>query len=143
VSNVKKILIITVIVVMILVGGVFVFKALTEEKPLNSLSASDISEVTVSVNYYGTVLTLDEHELNELVEILRKVVIYDRVHSDRYAAAGGQNLTYNISKTDGDIVTITEIDTDIISIDGVGYRAKVKPLGELQRLSSRLEWDKR
>jgi len=137
----KKLLVIIIIVVIILVCSVFVFRALTEAKPFNSLSASDISEVTISVNYRGTVLTLNENEINELVGILRKVVVYNQVHPDRFAAAGGQNLTFNVIKTDGNTISIRGFDTSIIVIDDMGYETKERPLGELHRLGSNLEWD--
>ena len=125
----------------ILACGIIVFMRLTEERPFRDLSASDISEVTVSVNYYGTVLTLSDNQAKELVAILRKVVVYDRVHSDRLAFAGGQNPTFDIKKTSGGIITVLGFGSDIIIIDGVGYGAKERPLGELQKMYDSLGWE--
>jgi len=136
----KKIVVIFIIIVAVLAGGVFLFMKLTEERPFRDLSASDILEVTLYANYYGTVLTLSDNQVNELAQILRKVVVYDRVHSERLVTAGG-GMTFHLTKTIGGIITVSGFGSDIIIINGVGYRAKEKPLGGLNRMTASLEWE--
>jgi len=125
------------IAVIVLFGGV---KARTEEKPFSSLTVNDISEVTFSVNYYGTVGVLNEYEIKELVSILRKTVTYNQNNSHNLYE-GGQDLTFNITKTDGTKINIMGHISTIV-IDGKGYETKDKSLEVLHKLGSSLEWDR-
>ena len=106
--------------------------ALSGDKPFGDLSVHDISEVSVSVNYYGVVHALSDLEVNELVKTLRKVVIYER-NDSHSLYAGGQDLTFNIIKTDGSELSVMGHISTIV-IDGIGYDTNEKPLGELHRL---------
>ena len=132
----KKAILLTIIILILVVGGFFLFRTLSEVKPFSDLSAGEISEVTFSVNYYGTIRALDEHEIDELVSILRKVATYSQDNSHANYN-GGQNLTFNITKTDGSEVSIMGHASTIV-IDGAGYRTKSKSLEELRRFGNSL-----
>jgi len=131
----KKRVFLIIIVVIITVGGIFIGKVLTEEKPFKNLSVNDISEATVSLYPPGTTLAVSNDEVKVLVDILRKVVIYNQ--DDSYNNYAGQAVVFNITKTDGTQLSINAYNPFII-IDGVGYKTKYEPCEELNRLGNNL-----
>jgi cell division protein YceG involved in septum cleavage len=110
-------------IVIILVAGVFVFKHLTENRPFRNLSENDVVQITVSRNYNRTLHVLNEQDINELINILRRIVIYNR--DDSHTLTGGGNyLVYHIVKTDGTNIDVMA-QASCIVINGVGYKPNV------------------
>ena len=90
------------------------------EKPFSGITADDIESFSVSCMPPGkTVSTDDEENIEELSEILNKVVVYDEDPTE-YA---GQSVVFTIEKTDGTTLKVNSYSPQII-IDGVKYLAK-------------------
>lgn len=79
----------------------------------------EVASVIVELYPPNTKAELDSQEIEDLVEILHKVVIYKEDNS--YAEYAGQGVSYEITKTDGTITRIIAYNPFVI-IDGVGYK---------------------
>ena len=122
--------------IIVLVCAIFIGKAFIGARPFKDLTVKDIEKVTVNlippdINYAFT-----EEEVNELVHILNRVVIYKEDNS--YKDYDGQAVIFTITKTDGTQISINAYNPFII-IDGTGYKAKYKPCAELISLANNLD----
>lgn len=111
---------------------VWVFPA--GKRPFQDLKSEDISHVTVELTPPQIRLAVSEEELSELVDILNRVVIYEKDDTE-YA---GQSVHFIIEKSDGTQTDITACNPVLI-IDGVGYRTKYGPCEDLNRLAYNLD----
>lgn len=103
--------------------------------PFLKLSAEDISKVTVGLYPPNTVTVLSDKQIEELVQILNRSVIYDR--DDTYTQYCGQGVVYTIEKKDGEIVEVNAFNPFII-IDGEGYRTEYESCDELSAFGNRV-----
>ncbi|MGN6710660.1 hypothetical protein [Anaerocolumna jejuensis] len=133
----KRIWIIPVIV--ILVCGFFIGRSFIGTRPFKDLTAKDVKEVTVKLIPPDTELGFTDEEVNKLVEILNRVVIYQKDNS--YGKYAGQAVIFTMTKTDGTQISINAYNPFII-IDGVGYKTKYGPCEELNNLANNLEAEK-
>ena len=106
-----------------------------ESTPFLKLSAEDISKVTVGLYPPNTVTVLSDKQIEELVQILNRSVIYDR--DDTYTQYCGQGVVYTIEKKDGEIVEVNAFNPFII-IDGEGYRTEYESCDELSAFGNRV-----
>lgn len=102
-------------------------------KPFADLTAEDISSVSVNcMPPDKTVETSDEENIENLVKILNKVVIYEEDEKE-YA---GQSVAFTINKSDGTQLKVTAYNPQMI-IDGVTYITKHDPCEELSSLGNK------
>lgn len=104
-------------------------------KPFRDITVSDISSVSVELLPPDVSLELEKADINQLVDILHKVVIYDKDGS--YGSYNGQAVIYTITKTDG-TQTVVQASNPFFIIDGVGYKTKYGPCEELSKLGNRM-----
>ena len=104
----------------------------TGTKPFADLTADEISSVSVNcMPPDKTVHTSDEENIESLVKILNKVVIYEEDEKE-YA---GQSVAFTINKTDGTQIKVTAYNPQMI-IDGVKYVTKYDPCEDLNALGN-------
>lgn len=122
--------------IIILVCIIFIGKSFIGTRPLKDLAVEDIKAVTVCLIPPDIRLTFTKDEINELVEILNRVVVYNEDNS--YKDYSGQAVIFTITKTDGTQIDINAHNPFII-IDGTGYKTKYNPCKELNNLANNLD----
>lgn len=123
-------------IVVVLVCIIFISKSFIGTRPFKDLEVEDIEEVTVWLLPPDIKLTFTEEEVNELVQILNRVVTYKEDNS--YKDYDGQAVIFTITKTDGTQISINAYNPFVI-IDGTGYKTKYKPCEELNNLANNLK----
>lgn len=129
----KKLISISIIIVLISI--ILIGKSLTGSHPYKNLTVEEVSSVTVELYPPNTKAELDSQEIEDLVEILHKVVIYKEDNS--YTEYAGQGVLFEITKTDGTITRIIAYNPFVI-IDGVGYKTKYEPCEQLNWLGNNI-----
>ena len=125
----KKIIAVLAAVLVLLASACSV----TGTKPFKDLTSDEIESVSVNcIPPDKTVETDDTDRIDELVEILNRLVIYDEDDKE-YA---GQSVTFTITKTDGTVTRINAYNPQLI-IDGVKYSTKQEPCSKLNDLGNR------
>lgn len=128
-----------IVVLFILAGSVFAVRSIISNnigsKPFEFLSRSDIESVSLKIDPPETKCVLDDKQIEDLVEILQKVIIYKKDNS--YKEAAGQAVIFTIIKTDGSETTVTAYG-DFIIIDGTGYKTEYEPSEELNVLGNNI-----
>lgn len=132
----KKKVILVVITVFLLACCFIIGRELIGVKPFKYLSRNDISAVTVKLVPPNITFTVDNDEVNELVEILNQVVTYRKDNS--FTKYMGQMVAFTIIKTDGSRLTVNAYYPFII-IDGIGYKTKYEPCEQLNSFANNLE----
>ena len=119
--------------IAIVVIGIFSMKFFLGIKPFKNLSILDISSVSVNLLPADTNIELNRREIQELVDVLKTIIIYKK--DDSYRDYAGQAVIFIIAKTDGSKITINAYNRFII-IDGSGYRTKYEPCEKLNTLGN-------
>lgn len=122
--------------IIVLICIIFIGKSFVGTRPFKELVVEDIIEVTAWLIPPDIKLALTEEEVNELVGILNRVVIY--TEDNTYRDYTGQAVIFTIAKTDGTQISINAYNPFII-IDGTGYKTKYKPCEELSSLANNLD----
>ena len=130
------------ILIVLLLSLLIIFKP-WGSKPFKDLSANEIISVSVELMPPNKMLDLNESDITELVEILRTVVIYNKVAKISLA---GQSVIYTITKSDGTILKILPMG-DLMQIgfdvtNGTRFKAKYESSEELNSFANRLLADK-
>ena len=106
-------------------------------KPYEDLSVEDISAVSVELMPPHKTIELSENQIQELVDVLQTVVIYNKVIKEPLA---GQHLNFIITKDDGSILEVLPMGSLMqLSSNGTRYKAKYEPSEELNRLANEIE----
>ncbi|MEG2608977.1 MAG: hypothetical protein RR964_09950 [Lachnospiraceae bacterium] len=105
-----------------------------DSKPYRDLIVNDIKSVSVEVIPPNKIVELTDAQINELIEILRTVVIYNKGTIEPLA---GQHIGYTITKTDDTIIEVNPMG-NLINIDGVRYNAKYEPSEHLNSFANRI-----
>ncbi len=129
----KKKIIISISLIIVLICIILIGKSLTGSRPFKDLRAEEIASVTVELYPPDTKAVLDSQEIEDLVGILHKVVIYSEDNS--YTEYDGQAVVFKITKTDGTMIEINAYNPFLI-IDEVGYKTKYEPCEQLNRLGN-------
>lgn len=103
------------------------------EKPYGNLDASQIMLATVRL--IPPDKTIQITEINELVEYLEDVVIYNK--DDSYTEYDGQGVIFTLTMSDGTQTDIMAYNPFLV-IDGIGYRTKYEPCQALNSYANRL-----
>lgn len=111
----------------------FILTARRGQRPFRSLTVEQLSGATVEVTPPGTPAILSQQDLQDLVDILQKVTIYQEDNS--YQASGRQMVTFTLTMTDGSEHTVTACAPWLI-LDGVGYRTSHEPCLALSTLGN-------
>lgn len=130
----KKLIRISIIIVLI-IGIILIGKSLNDSHPFIDLKVEDIAGVTVELYPPGTKAEFNSQEIEDLVGILHKVVIYSEDNS--YTEYNGQAVVFKITKTDGTMIEINAYSPFLI-INGVGYKTKYGPCEQLTRLGNKI-----
>lgn len=104
-----------------------------DKKPFSELKTEDIS--SVSVTLLPPNKTIQISNINEFVQYLKDVVIYEKDNS--YTEYNGQNVTFTIIMTDGTKTDIMAYNPFFV-IDGVGYQTKYEPCEALNQYANEL-----
>lgn len=120
--------------VVMLVVCVVIGTSNWSKKPFEDLAREDIRSVSVLLSPSGAQIVLDEGQIDDLVDLLREVVIYQRDAS----AYVGQSVSFSITRTDGTQLSITQC-SPVLGIDGVFYRAEYAPCEALNWFANHLE----
>lgn len=122
---------------VIIIAGIFIGKSFLGIKPFQDLSVSKISSVSVKLLPPDVIFKLTESEIEELVEILHTIIIYNEDNS--YKDYAGQVVIVTITKTDGTQIEVTDFNPFFI-IDGVGYKTKYEPSEKLNSWANELKY---
>lgn len=102
-------------------------------KPYKDLETAEVSSCTVHLVPPNE--TIQIKEINELVKLLKNVVIYEEDNS--YTEYRGQGVTFVLKMVDGTEVSIMAYNPFLV-IDGVGYRNEYEPCEALNVYANRL-----
>lgn len=105
----------------------------TKTKPLQDLTAAEVSSATVFLQPPGE--TLEIKDINRLVDLLHDVILYEKDNS--YKEYGGQAVTFQLNMADGTQTKIMAYNPFLV-IDGVGYRTEDAPCEALNRFANEL-----
>lgn len=134
----KRTLIISLTCTALLTGIAVFFvsdgnKRLYPEKPFKNLNTSDIASATVQLMPPDKTIRIVETD--ELVSLLRDVVLYEK--DDSYRECCGQAAVFSLTMADGSCTRLTEYNPFFV-IDGVGYRTKYEPCEALNQYANEL-----
>lgn len=101
------------------------------EYPFKNLDKDEIEEVSLLTSSPGKGLPLTKKRIDQLVELLNKIVIYNQASPE---TLNGRMVQYTITKLDGSTLTIKEINPYFI-IDNVWYNTKYEPCEELSQFA--------
>jgi hypothetical protein len=132
----KRYLTILLIAVIVIVG-VFIGKLFFGTKPFRDLSVLEISGISVKLSPPDVTFELTDSEIEEVVEILHTIIIYNEDNSYRNYA--GQGVIITITKTDGTQMKTTAFNPFFI-IDDVGYKTKYEPCEKLNSWANELKY---
>ena len=90
----KRNVIIVAVLSLLCIVIAFIFMNGIGQKPFLNLKKEDIKEVTLELYPPNTKTTLKESEIESLVEILQKVVIYNE--DNTYGNYNGQMVVYTL-----------------------------------------------
>ncbi|WP_288222370.1 hypothetical protein [uncultured Clostridium sp.] len=122
--------IILAVIIVIIISFFNINQKRLSEKLLKDISVDDIESVTVILLPPNVSYELNYEEIEELVEILHSVEIYNKDNS--YNEYYGQNVTFTIVKDNNTTIKIMAYNPFLV-IDGTGYKTKYEPC---ERLSS-------
>lgn len=127
----RKSVLFTIILAVILIIIFFTInQKRVSEKILKDISVDDIESVEVTLLPPNVSYELNYEEIEELIEILHSVKIYNKDNS--YKDYSGQNVTFTIVKNNNTTIKIMAYNPFIV-IDGTGYKTEYEPC---ERLSS-------
>lgn len=132
----KRTMIISLICILLTVLAavtIIIFVFASGRKPYKDLEAAQIVSAAVQLSPPGK--TIQITETNELVDLLKDVVVYYKDNS--YTDYGGQGVTFTLVMTDGTQTSIMEYNPFLV-IDGVGYQTKYEPCEALNHYANRL-----
>jgi hypothetical protein len=133
----KKKYLTRVLVAVIFMVGMFIGKSFLGTKPFRNLAVSEISGISVKLSPPDVIFELTDSEIEELVEILHTVIIYNE--DNFYNDYVGQGVIFTIIKTDGTQMKATAYNPFFI-IDAVGYRTKYEPCEKLNSWANELKY---
>ncbi len=120
---------------VILVLAVMLWTSARSQKPFSDLYTEDVASASVQITPPGISIALEEDEIEEMVELLQDVVVYQR---DSASYVGQQSATFSVIKTTGSIMEVT-ITSTVIGIDGDYYRAEEASCEALTQFANNLE----
>lgn len=128
----KRLMIVIVGIVLLSIIGAALL--LTRGKrPYKNLDVTQIESAKVSLSPPDK--TVEIKDIQELVEYLRAVVIYNEDNS--YTEYAGQGAIFTLTMTDGTQIEAMAYNPFFV-IDGVGYRTKAEPCEALGRYANEL-----
>ena len=108
----------------------------SSQKPFIDLNANDILSIYVhAIPPDETILLEDMETIEQIVDILRTVVVYQM--SNGWRDRAGQSVTFTINKNTGDVVEVRPTGSFLI-IDGQGYETEYQPSENLNRIANTL-----
>ena len=110
-----------------------VFAVASGRKPYKNLETVQIIYSTVQLSPPN--ITIQITEINELVDLLKYVVIYNEDNS--YTEYSGQGVTFTLVMADGTQTSIMAYSPFLV-IDGVGYKTKYEPCEALSHYANML-----
>ncbi len=122
---------------IIVIIGIFIGKSFWGTKPFQALSTSEISDISVKLSPPDVTFELTGSEMQEIVEMLHAVVIYNKDNS--YRDYVGQGVIITITKTDGTQIKATAFNPFFI-IDDAGYKTKYKPCEKINSWANDLRY---
>ena len=103
------------------------------KKPYKDLDAAQIASARVLLTPPGE--TVEIEDIQELLDILRDVVIYRE--DDSYTDYAGQGVVFTLIMTDGTRTEIMAYNPFLV-IDGIGYRTEYEHCEALSRYANAL-----
>ncbi|MBU5627488.1 hypothetical protein KQI82_11265 [Oscillibacter sp. MSJ-2] len=97
-------------------------------RPLRGLDASEIRSASVRCVPPDKEAELTAEQITELTELLRVAVVYQK--DDSCKEYSGQSVSFTLEKADGTVSTVVAF-SPFMAVDGVWYRAKQGPCGDL------------
>ena len=129
----KRAIIISSICIVSAIILMFVFAAASGRKPYKNLETVQILSATVQLTPPD--VTIQITEIEELVDLLKDVVIYNKDNS--YTEYAGQGVTFTLVMADGTQTGIMAYSPFLV-IDGVGYKTKYEPCEALSHYANML-----
>lgn len=130
--------IIGAIIVFCLMAILFIGIRAAGKKPFQELTPDEIMAASVRLIPPDVEVALTEADVEQLVDILNDVVIYQGDSS--YSEYEGQWVEFTITKQDGTEVSVAAYSPFLV-MDGVGYQTKYEPCEELNRFANGLASD--
>lgn len=131
----KKSMLFYIILAVIIIIFFIINQNKLSEKPFKDISVDDVESVTVTLIPPNALYELNYEEIEELIEILHSVEIYNKDNS--YEDYTGQNIIFSIVKSNNTTIKIMAYNPFIV-IDGTGYKTKYKPCERLNSLGNRI-----
>ena len=130
----KKLYLIPCICLFVVVGVMILVYLMNGKKPFKTLEATDIDSATVRL--LPPEKTFQIKDIDELVEILKEVVVYNK--DDSYNEYAGQAVIFTLFMSDGSKKEITEYSPFIV-VDGTGYKAEKKSCTALELYANEIK----
>ena len=127
----KKKRIVFAICLLVIIGAIIILTA--GKKPFKDLTQADIVSATVRMGPPDKTVQIEDTE--ELVKLLKNVVVYNKDNS--YTEYSGDGCIFTLSLSDGTHKEITAYYPFLV-IDGTGYKTKHEPCEALRRYANEL-----
>lgn len=124
---------ITLIITLAFLASLCACSSVIGEKPYKSLKSDDV--VSASVQLSPPNITLQIEDIDNLVNLLNDVVIYNKDNS--YSEYCGQGVIFSLTMSDGTQTNIMAY-APFLVIDGVGYKTKYEPCEVLNSYANSL-----
>lgn len=133
----KKSILFTIILAIIIIIIIFftINQNRLSEKPFKDISVDDIDSVNVTLLPPNVSYELNYEEIEELIDILHSVEIYNKDNS--YKDYDGQNVTFTIVKNNNTNIKIMAYNPFLV-IDGTGYKTKYESCERLNSLGNKI-----
>lgn len=128
----RNFIVVAIFSIMCIVIAFFCMNGISQ-KPFENLKKEEIKEVILELYPPNTKTTLEEKEIEKLVEILQNVVVYNE--DNTYGQNNGQIVIYKIIKMDDTEIEI-QASNPFLVIDGIGYKTKYEPCEALSNLGN-------
>lgn len=129
----KRTIIISLICILSAVVIMAAAAIVSGKKPYENLEAAQIVSAAVQLSQPNK--TIQITEIQELVDLLKDVVIYNEDNS--YTEYNGQGVTFTLVMADG-VQTSVMAYNPFLVIDGVGYKTKYEPCEALSHYANML-----
>ena len=129
----KRTIIISLICILSAIIIMIVFAVASGRKPYKNLETVQIKSAAVQLSPPN--ITIQITEINELVDLLKDVVIYNEDNS--YTEYTGQGVIFTLVMADGTQTSIMAYNPFLV-IDGVGYKTKYEPCEALNQYANML-----
>lgn len=128
----------TIIAVLILVLTVAILGwHLYSARPLETISADDIEEITVFAFPQGKEIVLSEAEVEQAVSLLQNLIVSKPGYGIFLFGMGGQTVVFTVQKSGGSTIEISNFGNILITINNISYQADYESAEALNKFANK------